>query len=221
MKIGILAKPVISEINYKVLNKIFENQNFQISLVIIDCRPKASIKRRIIKHILRGRGGYIIIMGLKQLFRKKGNNYITEEISRSIGIDLIKTDNLYSSSTKLAIEGHKLDILILINGFGIIKKELLSITPLGMLSYHHGNMRYYRGMPPAFWELYNNEKVIGITVQKLESGLDCGIPIVEKTVQIGKTETLKSLSEKIYEAGGGGGGGYRYDVFCIDETIGS
>jgi Formyl transferase len=59
-----------------------------------------------------------------------------------------------------------------------------------------GNMRKYRGQPPALWELYNNENEKGITVQILSSGLDCGVPIEERTVEIRKTDTLKKLQDR-------------------------
>lgn len=201
MKIGILTSPVISEINYKVLNSIIEDRNFQISLAIIDCRPKLSFKKKIVKNIKRGRGGYILIMGFNKLFLKKRRSYKTADFCKSKAIDIIETNSPYSSETTSRIREYKLDILLLINGYGIIKEELLTITPLGVLSYHHGNMRKFRGMPPAFWELYYNEKEIGITVQKLEAGLDCGIPIVEKTVLIEKKDTLSSLNKRIYYEG--------------------
>jgi folate-dependent phosphoribosylglycinamide formyltransferase PurN len=198
MKIGILTKPVISEINYKVINTILKDDNLQISLAIIDCRPKLSFRKKILKNLKKGRGGYILIMFFYKLFLKKEKNYTTEDICKLKGIDIIETSSPYSSETTSGIREHGLDVLLLINGYGIIKKELLDITPLGILSYHHGNMRKYRGMPPAFWELYNNEKEIGITVQKLETGLDSGIPIEEKTIRINNGDTLNSLTERIY-----------------------
>jgi len=198
MKIGILTKPVISEINLKVINTILEDNNFQISLAVIDCRPQLSFKKKVLKNIRRGRGGYILIMFINKLFSKKEGSYNTIEICKSKGIDIIETGSLYSSETISGIREHVLDVLLLINGYGLIKKELLAITPMGVLSYHHGNMRRYRGMPPAFWELYNNEKEISVTVQKLEAGLDSGVPIEEKTYQINKRDTLSSLNDRIY-----------------------
>lgn len=201
MKIGILTKQTISEINKKVLNKIIEDKNFQIILAIIDCRPELSFKDKLVKNIRRGRGGYILIMGLKILFSIKAKGYPITEICKAKGIDILETSSLSSSETLSKLKEYDLDILLLINGFGIIKKEVLEITPRGILSYHHGNMRKYRGMPPAFWELYNNEKEIGITVQKLAPGLDCGIPVEEKTVLIKKDDTLSSLSQRIYDEG--------------------
>lgn len=199
MKIGILSDPVISETNLKVLNSIIEDRNFKIDLAIIDCRPKLSFKKKLLKNIRRGRGGYILIMGFNKFFLKREKSYNTTEICRLKGIDIIESNSPYSSETISRIREYGLDIFVLINGYGIIKKELLSVTPLGVLSYHHGNMRKYRGMPPAFWELFNNEKEIGITVQKLNEGLDCGIPIVEKTVLIKKQDSLNSLINRIYD----------------------
>jgi folate-dependent phosphoribosylglycinamide formyltransferase PurN len=201
MKIGILTKPFISEINKRVLNKIFEDKNFQISLAIIDCRPKLSFKGKLVKNIRRGRGGYILIMGFNKLFFKEKKAYSITEICKSKGIDIFETSSLYSSETSEKLKAYYLDVLLLINGFGVIKKEFLEVSPLGVLSYHHGNIRKYRGMPPAFWELYNNENEIGITIQKLEPGLDCGIPVEERTVPIKKDDTLSSLNQRIYDEG--------------------
>jgi folate-dependent phosphoribosylglycinamide formyltransferase PurN len=201
MRIGILTKPVISEINKKVINHIIHDRNFQISIAIIDCRPKLSFKDKLLKNIRRGRGGYILVMGFNKLFFKEKRSYRITEICNSRGIEIIEAGSLYSSEIIAKLRTCNLDVLLLINGFGIIKKELLEITPFGILSYHHGNMRKYRGMPPAFWELYNNEKEIGITVQRLGSGLDCGIPVEEKAIPIKKGDTLSSLNHRIYNEG--------------------
>ena len=89
--------------------------------------------------------------------------------------------------------------MILIGGFGIIRKPLLNITRNGVISYHHGDMRKYRGQPPAFWELYNGEEEMGVTVQRMSVGLDCGEPIVEKAVPIRYSDTLNSLKKRAFE----------------------
>jgi len=114
-------------------------------------------------------------------------------------IEIIETKTPYSDATINRIKKFELDALLLVGGFGIIKEVLLNTTPKGVLSYHHGNMRKYRGMPPALWELYNNENEMGVTVQVLAPGLDCGIPIEEKTIEIRKSDTLKKLQNRASE----------------------
>ena len=49
-----------------------------------------------------------------------------------------------------------------------------SISDLDILSFHHGDPEQYRGRPAGFYELYNNDKTIGIVVQKLSNRLDAG-----------------------------------------------
>ena len=96
------------------------------------------------------------------------------------------------------ISENRIDVLCLIGGFGIIKRPLLEIANYGVLSYHHGDMRFYRGMPPAFWELYNGEIRMGVTVQRLSAGLDKGMPIIEMSVPIRMDDTLRSLRNRMF-----------------------
>ena len=41
---------------------------------------------------------------------------------------------------------------------------------------------------------------MGITVQILDKGLDCGIPVVEKKIKIKRKESLKTLTNRAYAA---------------------
>ena len=49
-----------------------------------------------------------------------------------------------------------------------------SISDLDILSFHHGDPERYRGRPAGFYELYNNERAVGIVVQKLSNKLELG-----------------------------------------------
>jgi folate-dependent phosphoribosylglycinamide formyltransferase PurN len=199
MKIGLLTGNSLSEFRLNTLKPILEDNNYSIKVAIIDNRRKNSLKQKLIKNIKRGRGGYILVMALQIIFSKKGVKLNTKEFCSRKGISVIETKEPYSPDTIENIEKYNLDLLILLGGYGVIKEPLLKLTPIGILSYHHGNMRKYRGMPPALWELYNNEKEIGITVQILSSGLDNGIPIEEDSIDIRKEDSLKSLRSRVFE----------------------
>jgi hypothetical protein len=73
------------------------------------------------------------------------------EISERTGIPFLIANDPYSTSTVNKIREKGLDVLLFISGFGIIKELLLNSKPLGILSYHHGDVRRYRGQPSAFW----------------------------------------------------------------------
>jgi methionyl-tRNA formyltransferase len=196
MKIGLLSGAGLSEFRLNTLRPILCDNSFSIELAVIDDSPKKTLSQKIRKNLKKGRGGYIIIMAYQRFFVKNESETSTEKFCEENGISVLKTRDLYSSETIDSVRSKNLDILILTGGFGIIKEPLLTLTPFGILSYHHGDMRKYRGQPPALWELYNNETEMGVTVQILSAGLDCGIPVEEKSIEIRKNDTLKKLQDR-------------------------
>jgi len=196
MKIGLLTDSTISAFRLNTLKPILKDPAFSIRLAVIDDRPVDSAIKKLKKNIKRGRGGFVLIMALQKLFAKKENHIPTKAFCQDHGISVVRTLHPYAPETLEIIRQYDLDLLLLIGGYGIVKEPLLETTPLGVLSYHHGNMRTYRGMPPALWELYNGEQEMGITVQILAPGIDCGIPIEEKTIVIYPKDNLRQLEKR-------------------------
>lgn len=62
----------------------------------------------------------------------------------------------------------------LIYGSPILKPELFEIPKLGTLGIHHGRVPEYRGNKTTFWMMYNGEEYAGVTIQKVNKGLDTG-----------------------------------------------
>jgi hypothetical protein len=149
MNIGLLAGNRLSDFRLQTLRPILEDESFSIKLAIIDNRPKKSIKQKIIRNFRRGRGGYILVMAFNWYFEKKDNGISVKAFCREPGIALIETQNLYEPETLALIKKYQLDVLLLMGGFGIIKDALINITPKGILSYHHGDMRKYRACLPV------------------------------------------------------------------------
>ena len=192
IKIGILTTSRLSQFRLNTLEPILNDKNFAIKVAIIDDRPGKTLKQKFIKNLKRRRGGYMIIMAIKSMFAKNIYSIDTKEFCKINEIHVLETRKPYSKLTIESINKFDLDLLVLVGGFGIIRSSLLEVTPIGVLSYHHGDMRKYRGMPPVFWELYNN-----VTVQILSAGLDSGTPIEEKLIEIKKNDTLKVLHKRV------------------------
>ena len=62
----------------------------------------------------------------------------------------------------------------LIYGSPFLKPELFEIPRFGTLGIHHGKVPEYRGNQTLFWAMYNGEAVAGVTIQKINKGLDTG-----------------------------------------------
>ena len=81
--------------------------------------------------------------------------------------------NIHDSSVLKQVCALKAD-LGLIYGSPILKPELFEIPRLGTLGIHHGKVPEYRGNKTTFWAMYNGERVAGVTIQKVNRGLDTG-----------------------------------------------
>jgi methionyl-tRNA formyltransferase len=109
-----------------------------------------------------------------------------------------EVEDLYADATLAFIRGTRPDCIFRF-GFGFIREPVLSLAPKGVISYHHGDIRRYRGQPVAFWELHAGEHVMGVTVQVLSEKLDAGKIVLEKPIPIRPSDTWNSLERRAYD----------------------
>lgn len=74
----------------------------------------------------------------------------------------------------------------LIYGSPILRPALFEIPALGTLGIHHGKAPEYRGKKTMFWAMYNGEQAAGVTIQKVNVGLDTGDIVKQGEVPIGR-----------------------------------
>lgn len=196
MKIALMCSPSLDEFQQQALAPILEDRTIEVVEALIDCRPKPSAKKRFVKNLKRGRGGYMLVMLFKSRFAKHRPSADAKEFLTVHGVSAdrcTETTKPYAEETIQRLKALQPEAMVMLGGFGIVKEPLLSLAPGGILSYHHGNMRKYRGQPVGFWELYNGEHEMGVTVQRLAAGIDKGVPIVEKTIAIEKGDRVEAL----------------------------
>jgi hypothetical protein len=72
----------------------------------------------------------------------------------------------------------------LVYGSPILKPSLFEIPALGTFGIHHGRAPEYRGKKTTFWAMYNGEQTAGVTIQRLNRGLDTGDIIAQGEVPV-------------------------------------
>ncbi len=79
----------------------------------------------------------------------------------------------------------------LIYGSPILRPELFEIPRFGTLGIHHGKMPQYRGKKTTFWAMANGEREAGVTIQKVNAGLDTGDIVSQGAVAIANRAVRK------------------------------
>jgi folate-dependent phosphoribosylglycinamide formyltransferase PurN len=94
----------------------------------------------------------------------------------------------------------------LIYGSPILKPELFEIPTFGTLGIHHGALPHYRGKKTSFWAMLNGEPAVGVTIQRIDSGVDTGEIIATGEVptagkRYGRVDAeLQALGVQLYVA---------------------
>jgi len=73
-----------------------------------------------------------------------------------------------------SIRSFNLDVILRF-GFNILRGEILTSARRGVWSFHHGDNDEYRGGPPLFWEVVEDNPYSGVILQVLTEKLDDGI----------------------------------------------
>ncbi|MBN1106857.1 MAG: methionyl-tRNA formyltransferase, partial [Deltaproteobacteria bacterium] len=92
---------------------------------------------------------------------------------------------------------------IIVVAFGqLLRKRLLDIPPWGVINIHGSLLPAYRGAAPIQWALLNNETRTGLTVMRMDEGLDTGPILYQEEVSIGEEETAGHLRDRLAHLAG-------------------
>jgi len=83
----------------------------------------------------------------------------------------------------------------------ILRRPLFSIPRLGTINLHKGKLPDFRGMPPAFWELWHDQHSVGCSVHAVDDKLDTGALIAEASVARAPHASLRGLQLQLDEVG--------------------
>lgn len=81
-------------------------------------------------------------------------------------------------------------------GIGILRGRVLEAPKWGVVGFHHGDIRDYRGGPPGFWEFVHGSSKTGVTVQRFTETLDGGEILALEEVPIDDASTWREVRER-------------------------
>jgi methionyl-tRNA formyltransferase len=120
-----------------------------------------------------------------------------EAFAKRYGIPVDYTDDPNSAEYVQRLRVKTPDVIINQSQF-IIKKDLLSVAPLGVLNRHNALLPKNRGRLTPFWVLYKKEKETGVSIHFVDEGIDSGPIVVQKRFAVEPGESFRSLVKKNY-----------------------
>ena len=132
----------------------------------------------------------------------RGMHVVANELAtwtESLGINIQKPEN--NDELKKIIESIKPEVVITIAYGQIIPHELLEIPKYGWINVHFSLLPRWRGAAPVQWAILNGDKQTGITVFKLDKGMDTGPVYLEQATPINDDENSDGLLKRLSQIG--------------------
>lgn len=83
----------------------------------------------------------------------------------------------------------------------ILRPEILAIPPLGMINVHASLLPAWRGAAPIQWSIAHGDRTTGVTIMRMEAGLDSGPVLLTHDTPIGPDETGGQLTQRLARLG--------------------
>lgn len=137
---------------------------------------------------------FFMYYGFKFVYRKLIlRKSVLSEINKAKIPLWVLTTSINSKKSIHTLKELNADIILIIAGNQIIKKQVLEIPQYGVFNVHSSLLPNYKGLIPTFWVLKNGEKETGVTLYKLTEGIDNGPIISQKRFAISKDMSQSDL----------------------------
>jgi methionyl-tRNA formyltransferase len=134
-------------------------------------------------------------------FYEKSEWFDLKQLCETRNIEVLRQKDILESEFLAELRSRNLDLIISVAAPTIFHKELIDLPRLGCINIHHAPLPRYRGMMPNFWQLYNGEKEVGITIHKINPKVDQGEIILQRQVPIKPGESLDALIKRTKQLG--------------------
>lgn len=119
----------------------------------------------------------------------------TKQTALKLGIDVYQPKSLKSTETISLVQRLNPDLIVTIAYGRLLPKPILDIPKYGAINAHASLLPNYRGASPIQHAIMNREEKTGVTIMKLDEGLDTGDIIIQKEIPI----TPETDAVEIYE----------------------
>jgi methionyl-tRNA formyltransferase len=195
------------------VHRIAERRRADIAAIVITPPIHGTKTRRQMARLYRtlyGRWGFLV-----QSFRYAGRKvldrlsavipmrrfYSVRAVARHFGIPVETPRDINDPGFVARVKRLQPDLLVSLSSGQIFREELLGAARRGCINVHSSLLPRYRGLLPTFWVLANGERQTGVTVHRMDDGVDTGGILLQEVVPIEPGETHHSLLEKTKRLG--------------------
>lgn len=121
--------------------------------------------------------------------------------ARELGLEVLKPTRLRQAEFLEELKKRKPEVGVVAAYGKILPKELLELPPHGILNLHPSLLPKYRGPAPVQWTLIQGEDESGVSIIRLDEGMDTGPLIAQWRTPIDPEEDALTLGARLRDRG--------------------
>lgn len=118
------------------------------------------------------------------------------------GLDVFQPERINTRAARAAIRDTAPDVVVVVSFGQILKPLMLSLVPLGCLNIHASLLPRHRGASPIHAAVLAGDHESGVTIMRMDEGLDTGPTALMRSVTLDDRETAGTLHDRLSELGG-------------------
>ena len=137
------------------------------------------------------------------LHHRSGHQWSSQvhKFSKDYGVPRLTVTNVNDPDALDMVKSINPDVIFSVNNWDVIRSELLSLPPDGIINFHNGPLPQYRGVNAPSWAIINRERDYGVSWHFVEKTIDTGDIVATKEFTLSPEETAISLMFRCIEAG--------------------
>lgn len=116
-------------------------------------------------------------------------------LAEELGIKVIRPDDPNADDVAQTLGSVRADLFIMAGYGKILRRRIIDIPGMMSINLHAGKLPKYRGSSPLNWALINGEKSFTLTIIRVDTGVDTGDVVIERTFEISQSDTIRDLHQ--------------------------
>ncbi len=130
-------------------------------------------------------------------------------LARELGLPTMQPSNPNEAASLERIRAARPEVLVVVAYGRLLHGPLLDLAPAGVVNLHPSLLPEYRGASPIQAAIHDGRARTGVTLMRMDAGLDSGPVIAAREVSIGPRDTSPALHDRLADAG----------AELLDETL--
>jgi methionyl-tRNA formyltransferase len=118
-----------------------------------------------------------------------------------LGLPVLQPEKLRVAAVREQIAALGADLFVVAAYGKILSPRMLAVPRLGCINVHASLLPKLRGAAPIQWAVINREPRSGITIMKMDEGMDTGPMLLQRELELRPDETGGSLHDRLAPLG--------------------